>query len=118
MPWLKVNHTRLMTAGAVPTPLFALEVQRAGMPGCPGAALRLRSPMQDSIEADRELPRKFDPVAHRSRAFPQAGAAPSSIESSSFSRLEQVVEGASAKPRTIPAAASSWVRQPFFPPAP
>src|SRR6266852_3923198 len=54
MPWLKVNHTRLTTAGAVPTPLFALEVQRAGMLGCPGAGLRLRAPMRGSIEADRE----------------------------------------------------------------
>jgi hypothetical protein len=36
-PWLSVNHTRLVAASAVPTPLFALEVQRAGMHGHSGA---------------------------------------------------------------------------------
>ena len=43
--------------------------------------------MRDSIEADRELPRKLDLVAHRLRAFPLAGAALSAIEPSSFSWL-------------------------------
>ena len=37
MPWLSVNHTRLRAVSAVPTPLLALEVHRAGMPGQPGA---------------------------------------------------------------------------------
>jgi hypothetical protein len=37
MPWLSVNHTRLTAPSAVPTPLLALEVQRAGTPGQPGA---------------------------------------------------------------------------------
>src|SRR5437016_5409323 len=37
MPWLRVNHTRLCWLRAVPTPLFALEVQRGGIPGQPGA---------------------------------------------------------------------------------
>jgi len=37
MPWLNVNHTRLCWFNAVPTPLFALEVQRGGIPGQPGA---------------------------------------------------------------------------------
>jgi hypothetical protein len=37
-----VNQTRLLAANAVPTPLFALEVQRAGMPGEPKAGLTLR----------------------------------------------------------------------------
>jgi hypothetical protein len=37
MPWLTVNQTRLPELSAVPTPLFALEVQRAGTPGQPGA---------------------------------------------------------------------------------
>jgi hypothetical protein len=32
-----VNHTRLVAVNAVPTALFALEVQRAGMPGEPKA---------------------------------------------------------------------------------
>jgi hypothetical protein len=32
-----VNHTRLAVPSAVPTPLFALEVHRAGRPGQPGA---------------------------------------------------------------------------------
>jgi len=32
-----VNQTRLPASSAVPTPTFALEVQRAGMPGHPGA---------------------------------------------------------------------------------
>jgi hypothetical protein len=36
-PWLSVNHTRLVATSAVPTPLFSLEVHRAGMPGHPGA---------------------------------------------------------------------------------
>jgi hypothetical protein len=37
MPWLSVNHTRLSRLTAVPIPLFALDVQRAGEPGHPGA---------------------------------------------------------------------------------
>src|SRR5258708_254563 len=37
MPWLSVNHTRLAAPSAVPTPLFALDVQRAEWPGQPGA---------------------------------------------------------------------------------
>src|SRR5690348_8675921 len=37
MPWLRVNQTWLGDVSAVPTPLFALEVQRAAMPGAPGA---------------------------------------------------------------------------------
>jgi hypothetical protein len=32
-----VNHTRLSRLTAVPMPLFALDVQRAGSPGHPGA---------------------------------------------------------------------------------
>ena len=39
MPWLVVNHTRLCRFNAVPTPLFALEVQRGSIPGQPGAQL-------------------------------------------------------------------------------
>jgi hypothetical protein len=37
MPWLKVNQTRLLLPRAVPTPVLALDVQRAGIPGPPGA---------------------------------------------------------------------------------
>src|SRR5258706_3843678 len=37
MPCLSVNHTRLRAVSAVPTPLLALEVHRAGMPGQQGA---------------------------------------------------------------------------------
>jgi hypothetical protein len=37
MPWLRVNQTRLGGLKEVPTPLLALEVQRGGMPGRPGA---------------------------------------------------------------------------------
>jgi hypothetical protein len=37
MPWLIVNHTLLCWFSAVPMPLFALDVQRGGMPGQPGA---------------------------------------------------------------------------------
>src|SRR5579872_3688985 len=37
MPWLMVNHTRLEWRSAVPSPDFALDVQRGGMPGHPGA---------------------------------------------------------------------------------
>ena len=37
MPWLTVNQTRPLRPRAVPTPLLALEVQRGGMPGQPGA---------------------------------------------------------------------------------
>jgi protein-L-isoaspartate(D-aspartate) O-methyltransferase len=37
MPWLVVNHTRLLEVKAVPTPLFALDVQRGSIPGHPGA---------------------------------------------------------------------------------
>jgi hypothetical protein len=38
-----VNHTRLEGLSAVPTPDFALEVQRGGMPGHPGGLLELES---------------------------------------------------------------------------
>src|SRR5579875_2214274 len=41
MPWLSVYHTRLIAVSAVPTPLFALEVHRAGMPGRPGASFAI-----------------------------------------------------------------------------
>src|SRR5881396_3327734 len=37
MPCESVNQTRLCASTAVPTPLLALDVQRGGMPGCPGA---------------------------------------------------------------------------------
>src|SRR6266700_874015 len=37
MPCERVNQTRLCASIAVPTPLLALDVQRGGMPGCPGA---------------------------------------------------------------------------------
>src|SRR4051812_46416576 len=37
MPWLSVNQTRLAFDSAVPTPDLALDVQRAGTPGAPGA---------------------------------------------------------------------------------
>ena len=43
MPWLSVNQTRLTGDSAVPTPLFALEVQRGDMPGQPGASVTLAS---------------------------------------------------------------------------
>jgi hypothetical protein len=38
MPWLMVNHSGLCDESAVPTPLLALDVQRAGIPGAPGAS--------------------------------------------------------------------------------
>ena len=37
-PWLMVNQIWLMAVSAVPIPVFALEVQRASIPGHPGAA--------------------------------------------------------------------------------
>jgi hypothetical protein len=37
MPWLTVNQTLLALLRAVPAPLLALEVQRAEIPGHPGA---------------------------------------------------------------------------------
>jgi hypothetical protein len=37
MPWLRVNQIRLVRLSAVPIPLLALDVQRAGMTGQPGA---------------------------------------------------------------------------------
>jgi hypothetical protein len=39
MPWLKVNHTRLLRFSAVPMPVLALDVQRGGIPGQPGAKI-------------------------------------------------------------------------------
>src|SRR4051812_22160096 len=42
MPWLSVNHTRLSRLTAVPIPAFALDVQRAGRPGHPGANVSAR----------------------------------------------------------------------------
>src|SRR4051794_13837736 len=43
MPWLSVNQTRLSRLIAVPIPLFALDVQRAGTPGQPGASTSART---------------------------------------------------------------------------
>src|ERR1700740_132556 len=43
MPWLSVNHTRLAAPSAVPTRLFARDVQRASIPGQPGACGRMTS---------------------------------------------------------------------------
>lgn len=37
MPWLMVNQIRLLRVKAVPAPVLALEVQRAEIPGQPGA---------------------------------------------------------------------------------
>jgi hypothetical protein len=37
MPWLSVNQMRLAGDSAAPTPLLALDVQRAGIPGAPSA---------------------------------------------------------------------------------
>jgi hypothetical protein len=37
IPWLSVNQTWLLLLRAVPTPVLALEVQRAEIPGAPGA---------------------------------------------------------------------------------
>ena len=34
-----VNQTRLVSDNAVPTPLLALDVQRGGIPGRPGASV-------------------------------------------------------------------------------
>jgi hypothetical protein len=36
MPWLIVNQTLLCWLSAVPTPVFALDVQRGAIPGQPG----------------------------------------------------------------------------------
>jgi len=38
-----VNHTRLRAPQAVPTPLFALDVQRAEIPGFPKAAVTVNA---------------------------------------------------------------------------
>src|SRR5690348_7181843 len=56
MPWLSVNHTWLGAVSAVPTPLFALEVQRAGMPGAPGAGLPGRETWVIVLGASRQRP--------------------------------------------------------------
>src|SRR5262249_36795422 len=56
MPWLSVNQTRLAAPRAVPRPFLALDVQRAGIPGQPGAKSTLRSGgcfMIATISADR-----------------------------------------------------------------
>ena len=37
MPWLSVNHTRLVGRSDVPSPVLALLVHRGAMPGHPGA---------------------------------------------------------------------------------
>jgi hypothetical protein len=51
MPWLSVNQTRLSRLTAVPMPLFALDVQRAGMPGQPGANVSDSSALSASSSA-------------------------------------------------------------------
>ena len=37
IPWLVVNHTRLLALSEVPMPVLALDVQRGGIPGQPDA---------------------------------------------------------------------------------
>src|SRR3954453_10855319 len=68
MPWLIGNQTRLSEPVEVPTPLVALDVQRAGPPGQPGASLALsssmRSPLGRSVlVARRVLALELEPVA-------------------------------------------------------
>src|SRR5580704_4173897 len=49
MPWLSVDQTRLGAASAVPTPLFALDVHRPGMPGWPGIPGRWTSSAKSGV---------------------------------------------------------------------
>ena len=37
MPWLRVNQSRQLPEYAVPSPSFALDVQRGAIPGAPNA---------------------------------------------------------------------------------
>src|SRR5579863_8368937 len=46
MPWLRVNQTLLCWLSAVPAPVLALEVQRGGIPGQPGAYCEDKSVMR------------------------------------------------------------------------
>ena len=46
MPWLTVNQTRLTGDSALPTPVFADDVQRASMPGHPGASATSAPPVR------------------------------------------------------------------------
>ena len=68
MPWLRVNQTAAVAPSAVPTPLLALDVQRAGMPGQPGAWVALSSSMRyplgrSVLVARRVLALELEPVA-------------------------------------------------------
>src|SRR3954447_8599509 len=62
MPWLRVNHTRLLADSAVPTPILSLEVHLDCRPGQPGAcpATSLSSPCSGagSFPALKLLPRQ------------------------------------------------------------
>ena len=67
MPWLMVNQTRLASDSAVPTPLFALDVQRAGIPGRPGASNMVpRSVWRRRRRGRRVRRRAITPVASAS----------------------------------------------------
>src|SRR3954469_13275999 len=62
MPWLNVNQARLSRLTAVPRPLLALDVQRAGMPGHPGAntvgASATAAPLEPRTDEAGHSPRR------------------------------------------------------------
>src|SRR6266536_4542735 len=62
MPWLSVNQTLLCWFSAVPAPVFALEVQRGGMPGQPGAYRAGESVMQTFVLVRGYIPGGIDKV--------------------------------------------------------
>ena len=59
MPWLSVNQTRLTGEIAVPTPLLALEVQRGGMPGQPGASVTVGFPRHSAATRSAQMSCSF-----------------------------------------------------------
>src|SRR2546430_962428 len=78
MPWLSVNQTRLAAPSAVPTPLLALDVHRAPMPGQPGAYEHMWSGggfmCGDYLRTSGYTVQTYARPRHRRRRNPRQGA--------------------------------------------
>src|SRR6266568_2859396 len=74
MPWLMVNQTRLAAESAVPTPLLALDVQRAGIPGAPCATVGVAAMHWSPAAVPRPGAEGFSIVAPEVDRLPQREA--------------------------------------------
>src|SRR5512146_402798 len=85
MPCDSVNQTRLWALVAVPTPLLALDVQRGGIPGQPGAAVSGPGRCWGSLP--RSWPLRDQPPPPREGASARGGPARSRVASPEAGRF-------------------------------